>query len=103
MYDELFKKLRPLLTNNKQFNDIGKILAIRYELAEAKANALQALFEARPELLRPKDKDVTDLDRKTQMEGWTAEKERDYTFLCDLWTIIDDLIKMKGTDLKAGR
>jgi hypothetical protein len=97
MYDDLYKELK-LVLKDKRFHSVEKLLAVRYDLAEAKADALKALFEARPELLRPKDKDVTDLDRKTQMEGWTAQKERDYTFLCDLWTILDDLIKMRDKD-----
>ena len=91
MYDELYKKLRPLLSVPNP--DLEQLHIIRYELAEARANALKELYEARPQLLRPKDKDVTDLDRKSQMEGWTAEKERDRQFLDDLWVIVSDRIK----------
>lgn len=96
MYDELYNKLRPLLSSVHL--DVHELQAIRFELAEARANALQELHEARPHMLRPKDKDVTDLDRKTQMDGFTAEKEKDYIFLCDLWDIISDYIKMMAAD-----
>lgn len=94
MYDELYKKLRPLLSIPHP--NLGELQAIRYELAEARANALQNLYETRPKLLRPKDKEVTDLDRQTQMNGFCAEKERDKQFLDDLWIIVSDLVKTEG-------
>lgn len=96
MNDELLKKLRPLLTSKSP--DLSELQSLMLELAEAKAKALQDLYEKRPEMLRPKEKDVTDLDRKTQMEAWTAQKEHDYMLLCDVWEVVLDLIKTGASD-----
>lgn len=93
---ELFNKLRPIL--QQKVPNIQELGTLRYELAEAKADALQKLLEARVARLRPKDKEWTDLDRKTEMEAMCAEYEHNYTFLCDLWTIVNDSIMLSRHD-----
>lgn len=96
MHQELFNKLRPLLS--QPHPDLYELQSLRYELAEARAQALQDLYEARPHLLRPKDRELTDLDRKTQMDGFCAEKEHDKQFLDDLWIILSDIIQRETGD-----
>ena len=93
MYDKLYEKLRPLLTSTRP--DIHELQALRYELAEARASALQTLYEARPTRLRPKDKEWTDLDRRTEMEAFTAHLEHDKQFLDDLWQVASDIIELQ--------
>lgn len=90
---ELFNKLRPILSQRNP--DVEELQTLRYELAEARAKALQELYEARPTRLRPKDKEWTDLDRKAEMEGFTAELEYNRQFLDDLWTIVQDIVNDK--------
>lgn len=92
----LLSRLRPILTSRSP--DLHELASLRYELAKARSEALQKLYEARAQSLRPKDTDVTDLDRKTHMEGWTAEKERDRQFIDDLWVIVSDLLTRVETD-----
>ncbi|HEY1646104.1 MAG TPA: hypothetical protein VGF75_07140 [Candidatus Saccharimonadales bacterium] len=87
---ELFNKLRPILSQRNP--DVQELHTLRYELAEARAKALQELYEARPTRLRPKDRDWTDLDRRVEMKGFTAELEYNLQFLNDLWDIVSDII-----------
>jgi hypothetical protein len=67
-------------------------------LAEARAEAWQALLEQRAKCLRPKDKDVTELDRKVLMDALSAEKEKDYLLLDSLWSLRMVELRMAGTD-----
>ena len=63
--DELYNKLRPLLLSRRP--KVAELHIVRYEVAQAKADALQTLYELRIKRLRPKDKEWTDLDRKIEV------------------------------------
>lgn len=65
---------------------------LRYELAETTVDWLRKLHEARAQMLRPKDKDMTELDRKTLLDSSVAVIERDYEFLLRLEGIVRDRI-----------
>lgn len=50
-------------------------------VGEERVKAYVSLLEARGRFLYPKDKEYTDLDRKTLLGANTAAQERDYQFL----------------------
>lgn len=77
-YDELYRKAQE-----------GKITPrLRLEVAYARAEAWKTLLEQRAKMLHPKDASVNDLDRKTMMDAFCAEQERDYQLLDSLWTLL---------------
>lgn len=60
---------------------IVDIASIQGEVAMATADSLKLLLEKRKQLLWPKDKDTTELDRKTRLDADTAPLQRDYELL----------------------
>ena len=71
-----------------RLGDADKLLVVRLRIARHRSRAWQELLEQRAKSLRPKDKDVTELDRKVLMDALSAEKERDYQLLESLWEIV---------------
>lgn len=69
--------------------------AIRFELAEQKANTLRLLYEKRKQFLWPKDaeKNLTELDRTTRLNGDIASIERDYHFLGLIWDMVEQRLE----------
>lgn len=57
------------------------------QLARDRAEAWKALLQQRAKCLRPKDKEVSELDRKVLMDALCAEQERDYLYLDSLYHI----------------
>ena|ERR1700761_1174447 len=70
-----------------------EIIELRSTLAQARVEALQGLWEQRAKVLVPKDPQWTELDRKTMLEGFTAEHEKDYLILVALEEIVADFVK----------
>lgn len=92
---QVVKKLRPYITNPeplsiKQRNELS---ALRLELAEMTVDAYQKVAEKRRQMLWPKDKEMTELDRKTRLDGDVAVYERDYQFLLRIENIVADRLK----------
>lgn len=67
------------------------IVAIQADVALATADTLKVLLEKRKQLLWPKDKDTTELDRKTRLDADTAPLQRDYELLVRL----EELLKQR--------
>lgn len=86
-------KLQPYMGNPGK--NIIKIHTLRWELAEARAEALEVLQNKRKQMLWPKDKDLTELDRKTRMDGDCAPYQKNYEFLIALEEIIKDTIRVE--------
>lgn len=57
------------------------------QLAKDRAEAWRVLLEQRAKSLRPKDKDVTELDRKVLMDALCSQQEKDYLYLDSLFRI----------------
>jgi hypothetical protein len=70
---------------------IQKIIDCMYDVAEDYVNWLQLLHEKRAKMLWPKEKDKTELDRKTFMDASVAVIEKDYEML----GIVKDLLERK--------
>lgn len=90
-------KLQPYLSipipTNPQAHLRG-LESLRYALAESAVEAHQKLLEKRRQALWPKDKELTELDRKTRLDGDTAGYEADYEFLLKLEEIVKDRIEL---------
>jgi hypothetical protein len=78
---ELLDQLNHALTNPK--TDKATLQKLLAQLIPAKAKAEQQLYELSWRMLLPKTKDVTELDRKTDLDGRTAEIKTVYHQLCD--------------------
>lgn len=63
-------------------------LKLEVELAEVIRIARVWLLEARERVLLPKDKEYTELDRKTRQDASLAQPEADYEFLLRLEALI---------------
>ena len=78
---------QPLIGNIKE--QLIGLEALRFELAERRTQQLQLLHEKENQMLFPKDKDFTELDRKIRLNASVAVIRRDYEML----TKIEELIK----------
>lgn len=68
-----------------------------YKLAEVKADWHKMLSEKKSQMLHPKDKDLTELDRTIMLNASVAVIQRDYDFLCRVEELADqriDIIQM---------
>lgn len=80
---------------------VEELESVRFKLAEARADAMQLLYEKRRQMLWPKDtaEKLTELDRTTRLNGDVAVLERDYQFLNRLEKLLDDRIELAVTYL----
>jgi hypothetical protein len=70
---------------------IIELEAHRFDLAQATVDALKLLYEKRKQMLWPKDaeKNLTELDRTTRLNGDVAILERDYQFLLRIESLVE--------------
>lgn len=88
---EIISKLSPLL--QQLVPPIDKIQLLRLELARAIAESDELLAIKRRQMLWPKDKEMTELDRKIRLRGDVSQIERENTLLHLVWEIVADLIR----------
>lgn len=74
---------KPIPTTGRVKYAIG-LEATLYELAQQRTEWLMKLHNAENQLLYPKDKEMTELDRKTRLNGSVSLIRRDYDFLVAL-------------------
>lgn len=94
---EVVEKLRPYLEKRLDKIDILDLERLRLELSEAKVDFHMKLQEKRRQMLWPKDKDFTELDRKTRLDGDVAVYQRNYDFLVELDDIVRERIELYKT------
>ena len=58
--------------------------ATRLEVAKKRCEWLKKLHESELKVLHPKDKDITELDRRIGVQSAVAEVRRDYEYLVSL-------------------
>ena len=68
--------------------------SLRLALAEARVEALVELHTKRRQMLWPKDKEMTELDRKTRLDGDVAVYERNHLFLEQLEQLVKEHIDL---------
>jgi hypothetical protein len=92
---ELLRVPLPRAQEDLEAHVIG-LEALRYDLAEATSNSLQMLYQKRKQMLWPKDaeKNLTELDRTTRLNGDVAILERDYQFLSRLEALVDSRLSL---------
>lgn len=97
---KIVEKLRPLLSqpiplsSGSLRHHLQTLESLRYALAEARVDSLQSLQEKRRQALWPKDREFTELDRKTRLEGDVAVYEKNYQFLLQLEEIVRDRLEL---------
>lgn len=86
---------KPIFSEDVEEHIIG-LDALRFDLAQAKVDAMKLLYEKRKQMLWPKDtvEKLTELDRTTRLNGDVSTLERDYQFLQRLETLVDERIKL---------
>jgi vacuolar-type H+-ATPase subunit E/Vma4 len=97
MQYDIVDKLQPYLSVSIPINPAAHLRALealRLELAKASTEAHQKLVEKRRQALWPKDKELTELDRKTRLDGDTAVYEADALFLEKLEEIVKDRLEL---------
>lgn len=93
---EVIKKLSPLLQQPFSKELLLGIQPLRLELSKEVVDLGQKLAERKRQVLWPKDKEMTELDRKIRLDADVAQLERDYEFLLKVELIISDLVKLSG-------
>lgn len=97
---EIIKRVGIYLSNampdgkDKLVAHLRGLEATRYKLAEATADWLQLLHEKKNQMLHPKDKELTEMDRRVMLNASIAIIERDYEFLCKLDVLVKDRIEL---------
>lgn len=91
---KVVEKLRPYLEKRLDKIDVLGLESLRLELSEAKVDFHMKLQEKRRQMLWPKDKDMTELDRKTRLDGDVAAYQRNYDFLVELDDIVKDRLEL---------
>jgi len=68
--------------------------SLRYRLAESRVEWMLLLDEKKNQMLHPKDKDLTEMDRKIMLNASIGIINKDYEFLTKLELIVEDRIKL---------
>ena len=74
--------------------DLPALDALRFELLEVRVDWGQMLAEKKSQYLHPKDKNLTELDRKISLNASLANIERDYEFLVGLEKLVEQRIEL---------
>lgn len=105
---ELYQKLSPLLQEELSHDDadalrrqLSSLEAIRYELAYTRCEWLEKLLRERERARMPKEKDYSEMDRKTMLQSSTSVIESDYQFLQSLELIVKERIELGITFLQG--
>lgn len=91
---EIVGKIAPLLQIKIPIDDenleshIIELNSYQYDLAVATSDIQRLLYEKRKQALWPKDKELTELDRKTRLDADTAPIERNYELLSKLEVLV---------------
>lgn len=91
---EIISKVGQYLQETITVDNVKELEKLRFELAEKKNEWLQKLHERENQMLHPKDKELTELDRKTMLNASVAVIRRDYEFLRDLDRIVEQRIEL---------
>ena len=91
---EIISKVGQYLQETLTVDNVKELEKLRFELAEKKNEWLQKLHERENQMLHPKDKELTELDRKTMLNASVAVIRRDYEFLKDLDRIVEQRIEL---------
>lgn len=67
---------------------------LRLEILDKRVEARRELQQKRRMMLYPKDKDMTELDRKTRLDADCAELERDYELLLGIENLLKEVQRL---------
>lgn len=82
------------LSRSKLIDHLQGLEATRKELAEAVVDWHLKVAKSKNQMLHPKDKDLTELDRTVMLEAHISVIRRDYEFLVKLEELVKDRIEL---------
>lgn len=82
------------IQGKKLVDHLQGLEATRFDLAQAVVDWHQLLAEKKNQMLYPKDKDKTEMDRRVMLDASVAVIERDYKFLCKLEELVRERIEL---------
>lgn len=89
----------PIPTNKKQLiSELVGLEACRYDLAKDVVEWHSLLANKKRQMLHPKDKDLTELDRTVMLDANVSVIRQDYEFLVKLEELVKERIDL-GKDL----
>lgn len=98
---ELFKTIGDAVKEQLDYNNfdnlkkqLSYIQSVRYELSWNRCMWHEKLMKEKNRLLIPKDKEFTELDRKTMLDSSISNIEADYEFMLELEKIIDSYLEL---------
>lgn len=65
---------------------------LRMGILDVRIAAQTELFKRRLQYLHPKDKDMTDFDRKTHLDSYTAEYQAEYELIAGLEKLLEQRV-----------
>jgi hypothetical protein len=105
---ELYQKLSPLLQESLDYTNsehlkkqLAELEVLGYEVSAKRTEWFQKLLESRERVRIPKDKEFTELDRKTMLQASTAVIEHDHEFLISLEKIIESRLELGSLFLRT--
>lgn len=90
---ELLREPLPT-TRNDLLTHVAALTSLQFELADQLTSWIQLLHEKRAQLLRPREKDITELDRKTYMDANVGVIEKDREFLQEITVITNQRLEL---------
>lgn len=89
----------PISINTLKTKIVG-LESLRMELLEVRVDWQQLLAEKKNQMLYPKDKDKTELDRRVMLNASIANIERDCEFLVGLEKLVEQRLELERELLK---
>jgi len=86
------ERIEELLIETTPPNMIVELEALRQPLLSARVDKYVELTKAKEQMRHPKDKDLTDWDRKTMNDAMVAELQSEYDYLVGLEELVKERI-----------
>jgi hypothetical protein len=74
---------------------VGQLVSARRPLLKVRTDKYVELTKAKEQMRHPKDKDLTDWDRKTMNDAMVAELQSEYDYLVGLEELVKERINFK--------
>lgn len=92
--NEVIGKVGALLQEDINEENILQLEKLQFELAQARTQTMQYLYEKESQMLYPKGKEVTELDRKISLNASVSVIRRDYEMLQSLEKLVVQRIEL---------
>lgn len=83
-----------LLQDSITVENVENLAKLQFELAQKKTEWMQLVYEKENQMLHPKDKELTEMDRRVMLNASTAVIKKDYEMLVTLERLVRDRIDL---------